>query len=213
MGGIGEKEKPSEPIQVQGEIHSEKYIESYKKLIETALNNAGLSPQSIGVTGLESTAASEESQELREKTSIRTGEKKKALWTPALIDLFRKLLIADDLKYNRTPSEYYPNVVFSDYKIETLQEKTATANSGIMSKSWDIKTAVDYVHDDLTEEERVLMRVRIKIENGINVFTADEEEAYRELVREVVQEATETPVIEEVPEEVTEEVVEEEMIE
>jgi len=60
--GVGEKERPSAPTMIQGDIHSEKYLESYKQLLETVLNNAGLSPQSIGVTGLESTAASEESQ-------------------------------------------------------------------------------------------------------------------------------------------------------
>ena len=74
--GIGEKEQPDKVEQVQGDIHSEKYLESYKKLLETIVNNAGLSPQTLGVTGLDSTAASEESQELREKTSIRTREKK-----------------------------------------------------------------------------------------------------------------------------------------
>ena len=110
----------------QGDIHSEKYLESYKKLLETIVNNAGLSPQTLGVTGLDSTAASEESQELREKTSIRTREKKKVdLWTMTLNKLFNLLLILDDYKNERAIGEYYIDVVFNDYKIQTIQDKTA----------------------------------------------------------------------------------------
>ena len=196
--GIGEKEQPDKVEQVQGDIHSEKYLESYKKLLETIVNNAGLSPQTLGVTGLDSTAASEESQELREKTSIRTREKKVDLWTMTLNKLFNLLLILDDYKNERTIGEYYIDVVFNDYKIQTIQDKTAIAGAGITNKTWDILSAVQYIHDELPEEQQILMAVRIKIENGINVFTKEEEAIYKKFVEEVQEEnpEVEEPVTE-----------------
>jgi hypothetical protein len=189
--GIGEKEKPTTPTMTQGEIHSEKYLESFKKVMESVLNNAGLSPQTIGLSGLESTAASEESQELREKTSIRTRGRKISLWIPTLNKLFELLLQLDDIKNGRSPQPYRIRTVFNDYKIKTLADKTNEASVGLASGSWDLKSAIDYVHDELTEEEKVLMRVNIKIEKGIAAFTKEEELIYRKYVQDVVEEQPE----------------------
>jgi len=186
--GIGEKEKPTKPEQIQGDIHTEKYVQSYTKLIEGVLNNAGLSPQSIGVTGLESTAASEESQELREKTSIRTRGKKIEVWTPTLNKLFSLLLILDDIKNKKQVGEYHITVTFNDYKIKTMKDKTNEATIGLTGKAWDIKKAVNYVHEDMTEDDRMEMRINIKIENGINTFTKEEEIYYKQFVQEIVEE-------------------------
>jgi hypothetical protein len=186
--GIGEKERPTKPEMMQGDIHSEKYIETFKKLIEQVLNNAGLSPQTIGVTGLESTSASEESQELREKTSIRTRERKIKLLTQHLNKLFQLGLMLDDINNNKQVGEYVIDIHFNDYKIQTIEDRTAIASQGLTSKTWDIKTAVDYIHDDLTDEEKTLMVVNIKIENGINVFTKEEELIYKKYVMETIEE-------------------------
>lgn len=178
-GGIGQGEQPQKIEQVQGEIHSDKHLETYKKLIETVLNNSGLSPQSIGVTGLESVSASEESQELREKTSIRTRERKIDIWTPTLNEVFILLLMLDDIKNGKKAGEYYVDVVFNDYKIETLKDKTLIAGQGLTSGTWDIKSAVDYVHEEMTDEEKILTRINIKIEKGITAFTKEEEIVYK----------------------------------
>jgi len=211
--GIGEKEKPTKPEMVQGDIHSEKYIETYKKLMESVLNNAGLSPQTVGVTGLESTSASESSQELREKTSIRTREKKVDMWEKTLNKLFELMLKLDDYRMGKAVIDYTIKTIFNDYKIQTISDKTTIATAGIAGKSWDIKSAVDYIHDYLTEEEKTLMRVNIKIENGINVFTKEEELVYKKFVQETLEEIQ--PPAQEQPQEVeeTEEVEETDVIE
>jgi len=200
--GVGEKEQANKPEMVQGKVQSDMYIGVYKKLIESVLNNAGLSPQTIGVTGLESTAASEESQELREKTSIRTREKKVDLWTKTLNKLFSLILQLDDYKNDSTVEDYVIDIHFNDYKIQTIDDKTRIASVGITSKTWDIKSAVNYIHDEMTEEEKILMRVNIKIENGINVFTKEEELVYKKFVQEIIEEA---PVVEPIEEEQVEE--------
>ena len=200
--GIGEKEKPDKVEQVQGEIHSEKYIEAFKKSLEMVLNNAGLSPQTVGLTGLDSTAASEESQELREKTSIRTREKKVDLWTMTLNKLFELLLKLDDYSNGRATQDYFVDVLFNDYKIQTLDDKTRIASAGLVGKTWDIMSAVKYVHDEMPEEEQVLTAIKIKIENGINVFTKDEELVYKKFISETLEEVGET---EQETEDITEE--------
>lgn len=202
--GIQQKTTPNKHEIVQGEIHSEKYIETYKKLIESVLNNTGLSPQTIGITGLDSTAASEESQELREKSSVRTREKKVRLWTRTLQKLFRLVLMMDDIKNGISLNDYDVDVVFNDYKIQTVDDKTTIASKGITGKVWDIKTAVKYIHDDLTEEEQTLMVVNIKIENGIDALTKEEEIVYKKYVQSVEKvEAPQNPIVEEA---ITEEV-------
>jgi len=202
-GGIGEKEKPVKPELTQGKINAEQYIEALKKYLEIVLNNAGLSPQTSGITGLESTAASEESQELREKTSIRTREKKIGLWQPTLQKLFNLLLVAQDYIDDNTIVDYDIEVLFADYKIETLQDKTATASAGIIGKTWDIKTAVNYVHPELTDDEKTLMVVNIKIENGITAFTKEEEIIFKKYMAEV--EEQETDIVDEQTQEPIEE--------
>lgn len=185
--GIGEKEKPNKPEMVQGEIHSEKYIETFKKLIETVLNNAGLSPQTIGVTGLESTAASEESQQLREKVSIRTREKKVGLWVSALNELMELALMLDDIKNGNAVGDYTIVTTFNDYKIKSLVEKTNEAVTGVQGKTWDILTAVKHIHESMTEEEQILTAVKIKVENGIFAFTKEEEAVYKKFVNDLRQ--------------------------
>lgn len=206
--GVGEKEKPDKPEIIQGEIHSEKYVEAFKKSLEVVLNNAGLSPQTVGLTGLESVSASEESQELREKTSVRTREKKVSLWEKSLSKLFELVLMLDDIKNGKKPDEYVVDVIFNDYKIQTLKDKTEIASMGRAAMIWDIKSAVEYVHDELTEEQQILMVVRIKIENGINVFTKEEELVYRKYVADIEEPE---PVAQETPEITIEEQTEEQI--
>jgi hypothetical protein len=62
-------------------------------------------------------------------------------------------------------------------------------------------SAVKYVHEEMPEEEQVLTAIKIKIENGINVFTKDEELVYKKFISETLEEQSET---EEETEEITE---------
>lgn len=189
--GIGEKERPDKPDLVQGQIYSEKYVEAFKRSMEVVLNNAGLSPSTVGLSGINSVAESDESQELREKTSVRTREKKVKLWEKSLKQLFKLVLMLDDISKNTRPQEYNVDVVFNDYKIQTVDDKTRIASAGLLSGAWDLKSAIDYVHEDKTDEEKVLTRVNVKIEKGINVFTKEEELIYKKFVTDTETELKE----------------------
>lgn len=77
---------------VQGEIRWQAYTETIQKLMSVAINKAGLSPTTLGLTGLESINSSAESQEAREKTSIRTRELALKSWEKTLTELLNKYL-------------------------------------------------------------------------------------------------------------------------
>lgn len=77
---------------VQGEIDWQAYIETAKYLISSALNKAGLSPTTIGITGLESINSSQESQDAREKPSLRKRKESLKTWNKTLTDLLNRYL-------------------------------------------------------------------------------------------------------------------------
>ena len=198
--GIGEKEKPVKPEMIQGDIHAEKYISSARMQLELICNNCGLSPQTLGITGLDSTAASADSQELREKASIRTGMRKKQAWKPVIEKLYELVLQMDDIKNGKQPQEYYVNVTFNDYKVKTLKDKLVEAQMAITSGAWDMKKAIEYVNEDLTDEEKDIMRVMVKIEKGMNTFTQEEQVILQKYITEKLEEIK--PITEDTPLEV-----------
>lgn len=77
---------------VQGDIKWQAYTETIQKLMSVAINKAGLSPTTLGLTGLESINSSAESQEAREKTSIRTRELALNTWEKTLTELLNRYL-------------------------------------------------------------------------------------------------------------------------
>nr|DAW66255.1 MAG TPA: portal protein [Caudoviricetes sp.] len=70
------------------EEHKAKYLTA----VTVALNKAGLSPYSIGITGLESINQSAESQQERNKVTLETRKAKLELWTPYLSNVLSQLL-------------------------------------------------------------------------------------------------------------------------
>ena len=70
------------------EEHKAKYLTA----VTVSLNKAGLSPYSIGITGLESINQSAESQQERNKVTLETRKAKLELWTPYLSKVLSQLL-------------------------------------------------------------------------------------------------------------------------
>jgi len=168
----------------QGDIRIEKHIESYKIWVGQAINNAGLSPLTIGISGLEAIDASAESQQEREKVSIRTRNKKIETWTEFL-EKFLKItlelhLMTDGMKTNEDETysidklpEFDIKVNFNDYIIKSKSDKTLEVRDGL-GTSWDILSGIKYVHDDKTNREQLAMSAKIKLENNYNSITQAE---------------------------------------
>ena len=157
--------------QFDAQIDIEMYKESYRALVQQALNNAGLSPSSVGLTGLEALASSADSQREREKTTLRTREMKLKLWREALSDLFVKVLQFDDVvNKGQTAGEYTIKISFNDYSIPSFEQRIETATKALNGGLVDVKHAVSMLFlDDLTEEEIDIMVQSIKVENGIPI--------------------------------------------
>src|SRR5690606_28905660 len=64
----------------------------YRTALTTAINQAGLSPFALGITGLESINSSAESQQERNKVTLETRALKLRLWKPFLEKLLEMML-------------------------------------------------------------------------------------------------------------------------
>lgn len=171
----------------QGDLRTEKHVESYKIWVTQILNNAGLSPLTVGVTGLESIDASAESQQEREKVSIRTRNKKIELWKEFLEDILKTVLelrlmtksitSINDQEFNvGSLPEFDIIASFEDYIIKSKRDRTNEVAEGY-GIGWDTLTGVKYIHSDKTEREQLAISARIKIQNGDDSLTQAEASA------------------------------------
>lgn len=171
-------------IYSQGALRTTDHIESYKVWVTQILNNAGLSPLTVGITGLESIDASADSQQEREKVSIRTRNEKIEVWTEFLEE-FLKIALEfylmtmnmeqnDENTYavDKLP-EFEVKVSFNDYIIKSQADRTDEVRNGL-GTSWDILSGVRYVHQNKTEREQLAISARIKLERGVNSITQAE---------------------------------------
>ena len=226
------QDSPSENVEKQriiyeqGDIRIEKHLEAYKMVVTQAINNAGLSPLTVGITGLEAIDASSESQQEREKVSIRTRNKKIELWKEFLQDFMKTVLefhmMTKDMKQITTTEFTVSNVPefdiiasFEDYIIKSSKDRTdeVTLGTGV---TWDILTGVRYVHENKTDREQLAISARIKLENPnlVDTISIAEASALQDLNITATEELKEDGVdIIEVPEvEVDEEIEVEEEI-
>lgn len=170
----------------QGDLRSDKHEQAFRTTLMYICNTVGLSPLTLGVTGLESIISSAESQQEREKVSIRTREMKIDLLEEVLEQFFAGLLVADDILNKTSDSVTITknrkvNLSFNDYLIKSKQDKIIEVKDGLESGVFDLKRAIEYVHDDLSEDEQMEILINSKIERGITQFNAQEAEYYFKL--------------------------------
>lgn len=91
------KNRVVDQISDKTEEHKAKYLTA----VTVALNKAGLSPYSIGITGLESINQSAESQQERNKVTLETRKAKLELWTPYLAKVLSQLLAFNTYLLNK----------------------------------------------------------------------------------------------------------------
>jgi hypothetical protein len=173
------------------------YKEAFTTLVQQALNNAGLSPTSVGLTGLEALAASADSQREREKTTLRTREMKLKLYREALTELFVKVLQFDDVvNRNQAAGEYEISVSFNDYTIPSFEQRIETATAALNGGLVDVKHAIDLLFlDDLTDEEKALLVESIKIENGIPISPDEVDQVAETLPENLEASEPESPLL------------------
>ncbi len=164
-------------IEDKTSAHKEKFLVA----LTSAINNAGLSPYAIGLTGLESINSSAESQQERNKVTLETRQNKHELWRPFLQNFFKQFLLyafwlqntqsaqiesIKNVNFNAN-DKMLISVSFGDYVNDTdkqLVDVWSTAKIGGVSS---IKTAVKSIHKQWTEDEIDEEVNIIRYENGM----------------------------------------------
>jgi len=158
---------------VQGKINSEKYLSGIASLISYACNLVSLHPITVGITGVESIDASQESQMEREKVSMRTREKKMKSWRETLESLFNLLLQTQDIMDGKTPEEYEIALEFGNFTNPSKENIVDILSKAVEGSVISMRTAQDQYHgEDLTDEEKEVAYVATLIEKGIALTPA-----------------------------------------
>lgn len=160
----------------------------FKTYLVQACAQVGLSPISLGITGLESISSSDKSTRERNKTTIETRNKKIQLWKPFLESLILQIMSYTSLLQKEFPDSVkkgipvvdidYSNcdisVSFNDYISNSIEEKIATWSQAKTSRIASTEMIINRLYgDDLTEAQRLDEINRIKFEEGIALDTPD----------------------------------------
>lgn len=144
---------------VQGDIKWEAYTKAIQNLMSVAINKAGLSPTTLGLTGLESINSSQESQDAREKPSMRTREISLNGWRTTLKELLNRYLQVRDYIDGHEIIDYSGliNITFNEYTNPTVENVTDVlikqVKGGIKAPLTAIKELNKGISDEEAEEE------------------------------------------------------------
>lgn len=144
---------------VQGDIKWEAYTKTIQNLMSTAINKAGLSPTTLGLTGLESINSSQESQDAREKPSMRTREIALNGWRKTLKELLNRYLQVRDYIDGKEIVDYSSliSITFNEYTNPTVENVTDVlvkqVEGGIKAPLTAIKELNKGISDEEAEEE------------------------------------------------------------
>lgn len=165
----------------------ESLFSKWKIGVTTVTNNGGISPLTLGVTGLESIASSDTSQRERNKATLETREEKLSSWQPFIENMLLKLLTFNSWlqkehgvqeKLNRIDVDFDNcNVLvkFGDYIIEpqsTMINVWGGAKSmGVASTRQALKEIHPDWSDQKIEEELNLIRFELgmSLDNPMNL--------------------------------------------
>lgn len=153
---------------VQGDVNAEKYLNTVASLIMYSCNKAGLHPLTLGITGVESIAASQESQTEREKVSLRTRQDKLKKWRKSLSDVFVSLLQVDDIMNDREVRDYQVQIDFGEFSNPSPENILDILGKAITAGVLSIKEAQNqYFDEDKTDDEKELTYIQTLVEKGI----------------------------------------------
>jgi hypothetical protein len=153
---------------VQGDINTEKYIAGVASLIMYGCNKANIHPITVGITGVESIAASQDSQVEREKVSMRTREMKLKSWRKELMKFLPSVLQADDVLNDIDPKEYIVKIDFGQFSNPTRESVIGLLNEAVTSGVLSIWAAQEeYFGENATDEEKEEAYLRTLVEKGI----------------------------------------------
>lgn len=139
----------------QADIRWEAYTRTIQNLISIAINKAGLSPTTLGITGLESINSSAESQDAREKTSLRTRELALKSWEGTLKRLLNKYLQMLDYIEGNEILDYMSliKIHFNDYINPSTENITEVLVNQVMAGIKSKKHAIKELNPEYEEQD------------------------------------------------------------
>lgn len=161
-------ESPNLIQTTQSQINWEAYTRTIQNLMSVAINKAGLAPTTLGLTGLESINSSAESQDAREKTSLRRREICLNGWEKTLKDTLNLWLQVYDYMRGYEIVDYSDliNIQFNEYTNPSLESVTDVlarqVGAGIKSK----QTAISELNDGWSDEQVEDEFLKIQAEMG-----------------------------------------------
>lgn len=140
---------------IQGDIKWEAYTKTIQNLMSVAINKAGLSPTTLGLTGLESINSSVESQDAREKPSMRTREIALNGWRKTLKDLLNRYLQVRDYIDGEDINDYSEliNITFNEYTNPTAENVTDLLVKQVQGGIKAPLTAIKELNKGMSEEQ------------------------------------------------------------
>lgn len=162
---------------VQGDINSDKYINAIGQFISYGCNIANIHPITVGITGVESIDASQESQVEREKVSMRTREKKLQSWRRELKKLFKLLLETQDIIDSKQVGDYEIELSFGQFENPSRESIVNVLSEAVQGNVLSTLDAMKQYHGDEKSEDEVYMSyLRWKLES--NVGLSQKEQAF-----------------------------------
>lgn len=180
-GSLDQETKNKIGIQ-QIDDKTESILNKYKNALVTAINNAGLSPLALGITGLEAINAGENSQKERNRVTLESRKDKiENYWKPYLKNFFTQLLAFNnwmvkvagatqtldnfDLEFDNCDIQLdFGNYIVED-ETNIINRWGAAKTAGIAS----LDTCVRELHPDWTEEQILTEINIIKYEQGMDL--------------------------------------------
>lgn len=167
--GSSNPANPEELFKVeQANINWEAYTRTIQNLMSIAINKAGMSPTTIGLTGIESINSSAESQDAREKTSLRTRAKCLVSWKLTLTELLNKYLQMLDYINGDEILDYTEliNIKFNEYSSPSTESITQVLATQVQAGLKSHKQAIKDLNKDYDDEKAEKELMDIYVEQG-----------------------------------------------
>ena len=171
------KKRDVDTIPDKTDEHEKKFL----KALVTAINNAGLSPFALGITGLESINSSSDSQQERNKVTLETRSAKLNRYKVFLPKMVKQIIVFSEwlIKHakfkipeldglNVESDKFDISVNFGDYIADTDKQRVEVWGSAKTSGVCSDETAVRKIHPDWTESDIQNEVNRIRFENGMS---------------------------------------------
>lgn len=153
---------------VEFEIRSDQFLSTATSIIERAVSNAGYSARSFGLKSDEGPATATEIRS-RERKSFATKAKKERYLKEPIADIMEIMLFIDKAVFGGKHEVLRPRVGISDSIAETQRELAESAQLLMSAEAASIKTRVQMVHPDWSDEEVMQEVELIKAESQFAV--------------------------------------------